>query len=277
MHLNRGVTDFRHAIETGPASSAAWHGLVEVLGWRGRQDAARTAASAAAAFGIVDAELVKLLDTSGGVPGAASAAADVELEELLAPALLPIAARTVFRLAGDAIDKTLPPFDLRSVRAERVSVRDLPYRAQIEEVARWFGVSEIEIWTTASAPRVCIPVSSQPVAILIGRELLAPNIDPRERLFLLARAVKIARANLVALVRAQPADLAIAVAGIMPTTTRFAPPCEHQAPTRPALRKALSNCATSCTALRDAGRRLMRRPGAGREFGDRALLATGSR
>ena|GEM_PF-939954 len=215
MHLNRGVTDFRQAIETDPADAAAWHGLVEVLGWRGRQDAARAAASAAAAFGIVDSELVKLLDASGGVPGAGSAAADAELEELVAPSNLPLAARTVFRLAGDAIDKTLPPLDLKAIRAERVSVRDLPYRAQIEEVARWFGVTEIEIWTTASAPRVCLPISSQPVAILIGRDLLASNVDPRERLFLLARAVKIARANLVAAVRAQPADLAIAVAGIM--------------------------------------------------------------
>ena len=225
MHLNRGVTDFRQAIEAEPADAAAWHGLVEVLGWRGRQDAARAAASAAAALGIVDSELVKLLDASGGVPGAGSAAADAELEDLLAPSLLPLAARTVFRLAGDAIDKTLPPFDLKAIRAERVSVRDLPYRAQIEEVARWFGVTEIEIWTTQSAPRVCLPISSQPVAILIGRDLLAPNVDPRERLFLLARAVKIARANLVAAVRAQPADLAVAVAGIMRHyDPHFAPP-----------------------------------------------------
>ena len=225
MHLNRGVTDFRHAIETDPADTSAWHGLVEVLGWRGRQDAARTAASAGAAFGIVDEELAKLLDAAGGVPGAGSAAADVELEELVSPVALPIAARTVFRLAGDALDKTLPPLELKSLRAERVSVRDLPYRAQIEELARWFGVSEIELWTTASSPRICMPISSQPVGILIGRDLLAPNVDPRERLFLLTRAVKLARANLVAAVRAQPADLALAVSGIMRHyDPHFAPP-----------------------------------------------------
>ena len=46
MHLNRAVTDFRHAITTDPTDAAAWPGLVEVLSWRGRTDAARVCASA---------------------------------------------------------------------------------------------------------------------------------------------------------------------------------------------------------------------------------------
>ncbi len=216
MHLNRGVNDVRQALDADLTDAAAWQTLVALLASRGRTDAARVAASTAQAVGVALVDAPVRLDATGGVPGAGGAAAEPELEELLASStLLPLAARQVFRLAGDAIDKTIPALDLKAFRAERVSARDLPFRAQLEELARMFGAGDVEVWATPAAPRVCQAISCQPVALLVGRELFAPGFDAAERLFLLARALKIARANLVAAVRAQPADLAIAVAGMM--------------------------------------------------------------
>lgn len=215
MHLNRAAADLRHATEADPSDASAWHALVEVHRLRGKPDAARACASAAAALGIVDVELGRLLDAAGGIPGAAGAATDVELDDLLASPMLGPAARNVFRLAGDAIEKTVPAFEPKALGGQRVAVRDLPFRAQVEEIARWFGVADLEIWATASAPRICVPFASAPVALLVGRDVLASGFDAAERAYLLVRAVKIARSGLASVVRSQPPDVAIAIAGVM--------------------------------------------------------------
>jgi tetratricopeptide (TPR) repeat protein len=216
MHLNRAVKDLRHALDADLTDASAWEALVEVFGWRARRDAARVTAAAAQAFGVVLGDDAAQAGAGGVAPGAGAAAAAPEVVELLASAsVLSPAARQVFAMAGDALDKTVPALDLKASRAERVSLRDLPFRAQLEELARAFGASEVEVWVTPGAPRACSAIGSQPVTLLVGRDLLAPGFDAAERAFLLARALEVARLNLVAAGRAQPADLAIAVAGMM--------------------------------------------------------------
>lgn len=212
MHLNRAVNDFRHALESDPTDHAAWSGLAQVLEWRGRVDPARCIASAAAALGIMDVELGKLLDAHGGAPGGGGGAADSELDDMLAPDMLTPATRAVFRLAADALEKTLP-FDPKQIRAERVG-RENPLRPMLDEVSRWFGASDVELYITTVAPRVCVPVSGQPIAIVVGRDIFTAT-DEREKLFLLARCFKIARSNLSVAVRTQPGDLALALAGLI--------------------------------------------------------------
>ena len=212
MHMNRAVADFRQALARDPADPSVWPGLVEVLAWRGQPDAARCVASSAFAIGVTDVELAKYVDPQGGVPGAGSAAADDGLDDVLAPPQLTRATRALFRMAGDALDKALP-FDLKAFRADKVP-REHAFRSAQLEVGRWFGIPDLQIYQTYQAPRVCVAVSSSPVVVLVGGELFT-STDDREKLFLLARAVKVAKANMAVAVRSQPEHLGLAVAGLI--------------------------------------------------------------
>jgi hypothetical protein len=213
MHLNRAVNDFRHAVDRDPTDHGAWPGLVEVLGWRSRPDAARACASAAATLGIRAPEMDALIDASGAIPGAKGGAADSELDEILGSQTIPRSARAIFELANEAFDKTLP-FDLKAIRAERASGRDNAFLSAAKDVSHWFSVPEPQIHLTPAAPRVCVPISIDPFVVVIGSEL-ASNVDEREKRFLLARAAKIAKAGLAVAARTSPTDLALAVAGLV--------------------------------------------------------------
>ncbi|MEM9187659.1 MAG: hypothetical protein AAGF12_00685 [Myxococcota bacterium] len=223
MHLNRAVNDFRHAIQTDASDVAAWPGLVEVLNWRGRPDAARACASVAASLGVQGIpELDRFVDGTGSATGAGKAGTDPELDELLAPPELSRVTRAVFRLAADALEKALA-FDLRELRVEKLSSRQNPFREAIAHVAPWFGLSDIQIIVTPEAPRVCVPVSGEPT-VLIGSEILQ-RADEAQRRFLLVRAVKIARSRMSVAVSRQPGPLALALAGLARFyDSNFAPP-----------------------------------------------------
>ncbi|HJL16177.1 MAG TPA: hypothetical protein RMH99_10995 [Sandaracinaceae bacterium LLY-WYZ-13_1] len=213
MHLSRAVNDFRHALEADLGDAAAWPGLVELLTWRGKSDAAAAAASAAQALGVVDVEISKLVDARGAAPGAGGGAASDQLDDLLAPPQLSAPARAVFRLAGEALEKSLP-FDVAAYRAEKLGGRDTTLRPLANEVGRWFGIAAPELYVTSAAPRVCVPVYSNPVTLLIGSELLGIT-DDREKLFVLVRALKIAKAQLSVVVRAQPQEVLALMGGLV--------------------------------------------------------------
>ncbi len=213
MHLRRAVNDFRHVLEADLADAAAWPGLVEVLRWQGKPDAAAAAASAAQAVGIVDIELSKLVDARGAAPGAGMGAASDALDELLAPKELGAPARAVFKLVGEALEKTLP-FDVNAYRAERLDSRDTRIRPIALEVARWFRISPLELYVTSAAPRVCVPVSSSPCTLLIGSELLGIT-DDREKMFVLARALKIAQAQLSVVAGSQKQEVVALLGGLV--------------------------------------------------------------
>ena len=212
MHLNRAVADFRHALLTDLADTQAWLGLVEVLGWRGKRDAARAVASVAAALGVQDVDLAKLLDASGGAPGAGLRGADADLDDALAPIALTAPTRSVFRLLGPALEKVLP-FDPRTLRAEKLGAKDTALRPITLEIAKWMGIPDVEIWIAPTAGCVCMPVSSQPITLVVGKDLL--TADERERTFLLARALRIARSSLTLALRAQPGELGALLAGLV--------------------------------------------------------------
>ncbi len=213
MHLHRAVNDFRHALEADLGDAAAWPGLVEVLGWRGDTDSASVAASAAQALGITDVEMGKLVDARGAAPGLGGAGASEALDDLLAPEDLSAPTRAVFKLAGDALEKSLP-FDVNAYRAEKLNPRDTAIRPLALEIGRWFGVPDPQLYVTSAAPRVCVPVYSNPVTLLIGSELLGIT-DDREKVFVLVRAFKIAHAQLSVVVRAQPQEVVALVGGLV--------------------------------------------------------------
>ncbi len=221
MHLGRAIADFRQAIARDASDASLWPGLVEVLGWRGVADAARCCASAAYAIGVTDVELSRHVDAHGGIPGGGGAACDPGLDDTLSPPTLTRATRAVFHMAGEALEKALP-FDLRAFQADRLP-REHGFKNAMLEVGRWFGVPDMQVYQTYQAPRVCVAVSSSPVTVLVGGDLLTLT-DEHEKIFLLARAVKVARANLAVAVRSQPAQLALAVAGLVRSyDPRYAP------------------------------------------------------
>lgn len=198
MHLNRATRDFRSALESDLADEAAWIGLVEVLGWRHRRGGAEAAASAAVALGIVDVELAKLVDARGAATACSDVLSSPEVEDAIAPAALSSGTREVFKRLGPFLDKVFA-LDPRGYRAERVGPKDAASRLG-DEIGRWLGVSELELWAAPASPRLSSPIGAQPVAVLVGREILA--LPDAEQRFLLARSIFLARAGLASLLRA---------------------------------------------------------------------------
>ncbi|MFO0692973.1 MAG: hypothetical protein U0230_05415 [Polyangiales bacterium] len=212
MHLNRAVADYRKGIDDKPTELALWHGLVQIMDLRGRNDAARATASAAFALGIVDTELARHLDAQGNVPGAGKGAASPELDELLAPRHLSPAALQVFKLASEVFERTLP-FDAKQWRAEKLP-KEHPIRQEANRLGQWFGLSDVQVLVTGAAPRICVPVSDAPVTIVVGRDL-PTLLKEGERTFLLFRALKVASAGLSVALRMQPGLLSLALHGLV--------------------------------------------------------------
>jgi cellulose synthase operon protein C len=212
VHLGRAVADLRQVLTNDPLDEPAWRGLVEVQRWRGHKDASRCCASVAAAFGVLDIELARLLDPKGGVPGAGPQAITAEVEERLAPSALSPAVRRIFELASDAFEKVLP-FDPKAARVERVG-RDSPLRREVQEAVRLTGLGDVQVLVSDAHPRACIPVQSSPATVIMGRDLWSAS-DAGERLFLLVRAIRIAHAQLAFAVRVDPAQMALLMGSLI--------------------------------------------------------------
>ncbi|MBX7197537.1 MAG: hypothetical protein K1X94_36160, partial [Sandaracinaceae bacterium] len=205
MHLNRAAQDFRHALSADLTDEAAWIGLVEVLAWRGRHDAARAAATAAVALGIVDVEVAKLVDEHGAAPACTDILLLSEVADAVAPAALPTGVREALSRLGPYLDKVFA-FDPRSQRGEKLAPRDPAASKVHDDVAHWLSAADVEIWAAPASPRLCVPVATHPPTVLLGREILgAPDT---ERQFLTARSIYLARSGLSSVLRAPPHELA---------------------------------------------------------------------
>ena len=212
MHLNRAIDDFRRAIDEDPSDAHAWPGLAHVLKSRGREDAARCVASAATALGITDVMMSPLVDARGAIPGAGQAAAHPDLDSVLSPVRLTGALRQVFKAAGPAFDKVLP-LDTRALGASKASGRE-PLRAEVQRVGAMFGVSDVQLLISERLPTACLPVSGSPITLVIGSQL-AQHTTPEGRIFLFARALKIANDHLALAVRTSPGELALLLGGLL--------------------------------------------------------------
>ena len=213
MHLNRAVNDFRTALAADPSDEAAWLGLVEVLVWRGKTDAARVAASAAIALGLVDVELARLVDERGGVPPALRSLEDERVLEVLAPAPLTAPLRAVFRALSASLEKAMP-FDPKALRAERLAASDVALRALVDDLVKTMGIDPpVEVWIAAGAPRSCAAVQSHPPAIVLGAELATAATEAEKR-FLVARALEVARQGLALVGRITPSEVPLLLAAL---------------------------------------------------------------
>jgi tetratricopeptide (TPR) repeat protein len=206
MHLNRAVDDLRRAVEQDFDDAALWTALVEMLDEKQRRDAARACASAAFALGLADAGVAQHTDNEGNIPGVGGAAFSELLDDLVFPDNVPGAARILFRHGGEALNKAAP-FDVRVVGGEKVDKKH-SLRGVVQEMARWVNSTDIEIFSSAQLPYAFVPVGEAPIQLLVGKALL-DNLTRGEQQFLVARALKIARAQMSVTCRIRPEEMAL--------------------------------------------------------------------
>ena len=213
MHLNRAVSDLRAAIDVDPGSEGSWTTLVRVLARRHGPGPASCAASAAIAAGHPASLFEGDVTSREEALGEAKVPLSIVVDSIVAPPGLPQTARRLFALCEHSFDKVLP-FDAGAWRLRKPSG---PHRSLIEEagaVAEALGVSEPRVKVTYVAPAACMPVSGDPPTIVVGGNLHELT-NPRERMFLFARALKIASLHLAPALRARPEDLDVALLALL--------------------------------------------------------------
>jgi cellulose synthase operon protein C len=211
VHLDRAANEYREAIKHGSIDPGYWLGLTEVYTRRGHTVAAQAVAATANALGLTHAKLTELINNKGAPITQARILADPTFDAILAPSGLWEVTRWVLQAAAPALEKVLP-LDVKALGAERSKSVERQEENILSVLAEWAGVKEVILYINRS--RFCLPLSAEPLAIVIGEELLA-QYTSAEKLFLLARAAKIAADNFAVVVRTHPEDLVIAVRALI--------------------------------------------------------------
>ena len=213
MHLNRALSDLRAALAADPGSEALWTTLVRVLHRRHGSGPASCTASAAVAIGHPASLFEGDVGSRGEALGQVKVPFSSLVDAVVAPDGLPETARRLFALCEHSFDKVLP-FDASAWRLRRPSGE---HRSLVEEagaVAQALGISEPRLKITYVAPAACMPVSGDPPTIVVGGNLHKIS-SPQERLFLFARALKVASNHLAPALRARPQDLDLALLALL--------------------------------------------------------------
>lgn len=213
MHLNRAVNDLRTAIEARPGDEASWTTLVRVLHRRLGPGPASCAASAAIAVGHPASLFEGDVTSRHEALGEPKIPLPPVVETIVAPPGLPPTVRRLFTLCEHSFEKVLP-FDASAWRLRKPSAE---HRALVEEagaVAETLGISEPRLRVTYIAPTACIPISGDPPTLALGGNLHEMT-TPRERVFLFARALKVAANHLAPALRARPGELDVALLSLL--------------------------------------------------------------
>jgi hypothetical protein len=213
MHLNRAVSDLRAAIDGNPGSEALWTTLVRVLKRRHGPGPASSAASAAIAIGHPASLFEGDVTPRDEALGEPKVPLSTVVDSIVAPPGLPQTVRRLFSLCEHPFDKVLP-FDASAWRLRRPSGE---HRSLIEEagaVAEALGISEPRLKVTYVAPTACMPIDGDPPTVVVGGNLHEMT-TPRERVFLFARALKVASNHLAPALRARPEDLDAALLALL--------------------------------------------------------------
>ncbi|MDB4972814.1 MAG: hypothetical protein JWN48_1155 [Myxococcaceae bacterium] len=212
MHLNRAVNDLRHALAARFDDPELWLAIVAMLVERGRLDVASQCAATAAALGVHAPALEKEERSDAEREGIAAAALSELLDDLVFPQHAPPGLRIVFRHAAEALNRTAP-LDLRTLGAEKLDKRH-PLRNVVAEQARWVAHRDIEVFVSAELPYAFVPIQDAPVQLLVGRALV-DSLSEEEQRFLVARALKIARAQMSISCRMGPQQLELLLHGLV--------------------------------------------------------------
>ncbi|MDB4985244.1 MAG: hypothetical protein JWN04_422 [Myxococcaceae bacterium] len=212
MHLNRAVNDLRHALITRFDDPELWLAIVAMLVERGRLDVASQCAATAQALGVQAPELEKEERSLAEREGIGAAAMSELFDDLVFPEHAPPGLRIVFRHAAEALNRTTP-LDLHTLGAEKLDKRH-PLRSIIAEQARWVAHRDIEVFVSAELPYAFVPIQDAPVQLLVGQALI-DSLSEDEQRFLVARALKIARAQMSISCRIGPQQLELLLHGLV--------------------------------------------------------------
>jgi lipopolysaccharide biosynthesis regulator YciM len=211
LHLNRAANDLRHALAYDIALRDGWAALVEVLVERGRRDEASQCALLVQALGLDLPELAQYLPSEPPA-GIGAAALSELLDDVVFPEQALPSLRILFRHGADALNRAAP-LELRALGADRLDKRH-PLRAVVAEQARWVAHRDIEIYTSTELPYAFVPIQDAPIELLVGSRLL-DALDVDEQRFLVARALKIARAQMSISCRLAPQELELLLHGLV--------------------------------------------------------------
>ena len=204
IHLDRALSDLRHALAAKLGDVELHCALVEALVERGREQAAAQASETALALGLDAPLLHERLAGERGTGGIGSGALSELFDDLVYPESAPASLRILFRHAADALNR-VAPLDLRALGAERLDKR-APLRAVVAEQARLSGVRDVDIYISEELPYAFVPIQDAPVQLLVGRRLL-DALSSDEQQFLIARSLKLARAQMSIACRLRPAEM----------------------------------------------------------------------
>ncbi len=201
--LDRAANDARRALGTGRFDAGLFEALATVAELRGGTDAAR----------VANATISALQGETADINGAGLAAADMRLDDLLAPDLLTLPLRALLKKSGDALDGAFG-VDLRGLRAAPLAAQHGQFGTRVQQMATAFGLHNIEVYVSSALGPVCMPVSSGPPRLAIGTALLE-HPDQAGREYLLMRCMKILQARASTLSRTAPIDLWPLLAGFL--------------------------------------------------------------
>ncbi|MBI2898321.1 MAG: hypothetical protein HYY06_32525 [Deltaproteobacteria bacterium] len=223
IHLDRAAADVRRVLAASPFDDVAYHTLFQTMGWRGSPAGARAVAEILVVLGKQTTE-ERAAISSTQAPGEKTA--DPALDELLAPSAIVPALREMLRLLSETFAKAYP-VDLRSfgvTRSDRLSSKGHPIRETAHQMARWFGLGDIDIYISPRDVGAAVVLPGSPPALVLGRDLFGAT-DDGERAFLLARALKLVQAHLAVPLLVDPAELGLMLAAVVKQfDTSFAPP-----------------------------------------------------
>jgi hypothetical protein len=195
LHLQRSCHALRAAIELEPEQIAHWLGLCELLQARQRPDGIALVAGMARALGLEHPDLPDEAVNGLGREGLRDA---VQKRIVLRGPLDPL--RTLFREHAHALSPCLP-------FAGPAHASSLDHAPQVlRAVEQLFGINDVQLLST-NLP-ICTPLSDDPLTVCVGRALYLQATD-RERFFLIARAVAVAKFDCTLLVRALPERISL--------------------------------------------------------------------
>ena len=203
MLLDRATADARRALAHGRFDLSFFKVLSTVAEIRGNTEAAA----------IAHATIGALEGGPSRIEGARVRAADLALDDLLAPDLLAGAFRALLKKLPGVFDAAFSG-DLPALRAEPPPEAAQGIVALAEQLAGPMGLRKLEVLVSPDAGPTVVAASSTPPVIIVGQELISDRED-LVTVFLLFRALKVVQAQLATLSRLSPVELWPAIAALL--------------------------------------------------------------
>jgi hypothetical protein len=127
----------------------------------------------------------------------AAAGLSADIDDLIAPTGLTPSTRVVLRQLGPVLEKLLA-VDTRGPGAERLKTRSESLQRPLQLASTWIGVDRVDVYVNRT--RSCHVSDTNPWSLAIGDALMT-GAPESEKLFLFARALKLAATDLVVAVR----------------------------------------------------------------------------